>query len=67
MRKALYALLGAVIVLVRGWPDLRDNPRKGWRGAAHAGHSLWGWDGATLDDHRVDQSDPVVDSVLECL
>jgi hypothetical protein len=65
MRRALYALLGAVIVLVRGWPPSPDNPpTAGWE-AGHGHGSLWGWDGASLEDYTGLPSSPGINEILD--
>lgn len=65
MRKLVWALLGAVIVLVRGWPSETDKATPERRGAATGG-PMWGWDGASLGHYAVaEQSDPDVDRILE--
>lgn len=49
MRRLAWALVGAVIVLVRGWPDSADNPPEGGLGGDNG--PLPGWDGATISDY----------------
>lgn len=49
MRKVFYALLGTVIVLVRGRPALRDNRCGGGLGGDNG--PLPGWDGPSISDY----------------